>query len=264
MLRQALEAAPAGHYRQPFSVATPLLSLAVRLASVCKLWRQAAVQATAALDELELEFTSNMEPSFLSPLLAQLLQTRASLRMESTLLAAPEAPGFLQLARPRELALVECSSACQAVAANLACCTSLQQLHCYNSAVPLAYPPNLRKLRVDFCSSPLHGEATALLRRLRSLPRLTDLSVGLLSFADMPTRIPHLDALTSLTFRVELWPAVEPFSLEALQQAADEGISTALEVSLWESNDYHIDEGPSSSQPQTGRSFGLPWLRCQR
>ena len=218
-------------FHQPLGRASATLALAIRLASVCKLWRCAAVQATQRVLQPDLNPCAGMEPRFLSPLLADLVAGRRTLSMACPLQAAPRAPAWIERAGPGKLTIEGTSHRRVALGAGLACCKSLGSFHCLNVKLP-SFPPNLHTLCVDYTTGFQRGSGRKMLRDLPRLTRLEHLTLLCANSAALPDHIPYPASLRFLTLSTALMPGDSVGSLAALCQAAEQGVSTQLGVGL--------------------------------
>ena len=250
-----LSQAPTGSSRALFGEATPALALAVRLAGVCKLWRRAAAQATCAMGRLQgVQPASQMQPRFLSPLLAELLQGRRRLWLDSTLLVAPNASAFLDIAKPKELVVSGPGSASAAVGATLAKCSSILRLMVVNGLVLTQYPQGVQSLTVSFCTGGLLDQGTAVLESVRCLPQLAELSLDFCAPDALPCSLPQLPCLRRLVISISVWPDNMCGSLGLLEAAAEQGVHVHLaffnrhDEDFWEMDEESDSE---SEAPQT-------------
>ena len=230
-----LQQADASHEGQHFrSQAT--LAAAVQLASMCKAWRAAAVQACAALPDLSVQPFSSLAPGYLSHLLADLARGR-HIALHSPLLAAPTVPAFLQRARLASLSTMGPMPGAafeDALAGN----TSLRRLSYWDGIEAFGtwygcrLPPGLHSLDVHLRGNGASREAAALLQRVHSLPSLTELTLGLSSWElelPAPSRL-QLGHLKQLIVCIEYHVGCVDFS--ALQAAAGQAVSVAIRVTM--------------------------------
>ena len=242
VLGHVLQQAGTGDYDQPFGPASAVLARALQLASVCTLWREAAVHAARSLPELDLYTHRNLQPQYLSPLLAALVAGRRSMRMDSSLFDWHLAR-FLELTGIVELTLCGWWTPYEDEAGWLGSWTTLRRLSVLNYSpglvwdgiMPSAFPNGLQSLTMSFGGSPVHHEAGELLERLQGLPALAELHLAFLKSQDLPEHIPHLPLLRRLTVSFQLGPDTQSVSLPALQRAM-QGVSLVLEVRITSSD----------------------------
>ena len=234
VLGQVLQQAGTGQYDEPFGPASAVLASALQLASVSTLWREAAVHTSRLLPDLELRTYRDLNPLFLSPLLA----AWRSMYMRCPLYATPAVPAFLELSGLVELTLDGWWTPSEAEAGWLGGCTTLRRLSVLNCSpgftgeakVPSAFPVSLHALTVGFAGSPVRNSAAALLQRLQGLPALTELGLAFTDF-QLPAHIPHFASLRRLTVNFDVWPGARAVSLPALHKALP-GVKLVLEVHL--------------------------------
>ena len=238
------------HY-DPFGRQSAVLAQAVRLASVCKLWRRATARATRALSQLDyVQPDVEVPPHFLSTLLAELVAGRC-LELVDTLLVAPNTAAFLELAAPCELVAYGAEPASAALGAVLANCSSIVRLQVVG-LVLTQYPPRLQFLTVSFDPSPGREQAGAALEALQCLPQLAELSLGFNVPDDLPCSLPQLPCLRRLSVGVSVWPNTPLSSLMLLETAAARGVRTELGLSFHSEQGWQQDwESGEESEPWT-------------
>ena len=241
---------PEGNRRssgQLFGPATAALARAIQLASVSTLCRCAAVLAVSALPEHKMRPSRNLEPVYLSALLAQLVAGRQSLRLACPLLTSPRVPSFLERARPSEL--VACGPAHfahepvqenAAVGQVLVRCTSVLRLECDHGLLPSALPPKLQALSLSLQLLGASADASSLLQALPALPDLAELKLEYTSCEHVPEHLPHLTALRQLSVTIMPSPGQLPCSLRALREVAERGASVSLAVHMLCEDDIDI------------------------
>ena len=132
---------------QPLGPSTALLRAAVNLASVCRAWRAAAVQAVQAWPSLDLAPDAWLWPAYLSPLLADLVKERHMV-LPCPLLTASEAASFVERASPQRLHAHGPTTASWAVGQSLTHCTCLREVVLTGGLVPSRFPRSLQFLVV--------------------------------------------------------------------------------------------------------------------
>ena len=241
--QQLLRQAPDGEWGNIFSRDTPKLALAVQLASVCRLWRQAAAIAGHSTPQLEHLCAFDAAQGYLSPLLAELGAGRRTLLLSDVALTGPTGVTYLELARPGELRVYNSAVGCTDPGATLARCLSLRRLSCSAGLLPSAFPPRLQALHVELPMGQrsqdgalaCRQQTSVLLSSLQALPELAELSLQYQTSSSLPEHALQLPpALRSLNFSFEYRFRDSVGSLAALQQAAAQGIKVALQVRLWE------------------------------
>ena len=217
---------------EPFGFGTAVLRCAIHRASVCKLWRQAAVQMDEAL---ELEY---LHPSqgpatakcCLSVLAGELVQGCPSISLLQPQLADPVLPGFLEAARHTVLSMYKhCKE--PHVFVDLSGCTSLQRLECFG-ILPGAYPPCLRTLEV-FLPHDVPPEVALRMPSLLSLASLAQLTLHHgRQGVHLSEKLSSLPALQSLRISVKCEPRTGRCSFSALQAIAACGVRVQVEINL--------------------------------
>ena len=91
---------PPHRAHNPFGEASAALHTALVLACTCRVWRQAAAQATQAL---QLALNMREARAYLSPLLGELVAGCRGAKLHAELFAASSALSFLDMARPTTL-----------------------------------------------------------------------------------------------------------------------------------------------------------------
>ena len=228
----------ASRARQHFHSCQATLAAAVQLASVCKDWRAAAVQAFAALPDATMQPRSSLAPGYLSPLLADLARGR-HIALHSPLLAALTVPAFLQRARLASLitmGLMPGADFEDALAGN----TSLRRLSYWDIDEPhcswygCRLPPGLHSLVMHLRGNGASREAAALLQRVHCLLSLTDLTLCL-SIWELELPAPsllQLGHLKQLIVCIEYHVGCVFVDLSALQAAARQGVRVAIRVTM--------------------------------
>ena len=227
---------------RPLGPASATLARATQLASVCKLWRQAAVLAMEAHGELRLEPKPDTEPCLLTTLVADLAHV-CHLYLYSGFLAASPVPAFLERA---QLAGLETSGPPPEGAAfskALAACTPLKRLT-YEDETALSVtwssiqlPPSLCSLDAYICGIGGDYEAANVLGSVQHLPCLTQLNLSVSGSFTMTIAAPglQLDQLKQLNVRLEFRADIsgaEHWDLSALRLAAVQGVQVALTISV--------------------------------
>ena len=181
-----------------------------------------AARELPQLDELRPH--SELPPRYLSSrLLAELVVGRSSVSLT-----------YLEL---RPLGRMRVSSAQDASAGFgyvLARCHSLWRL-CGSWLLPCIYSPSSQAPEADSDPPSSSQQASALLAGLQSLPRLTKRSLNYPHSELQPVHLTPLPpALRSLTLNLYFWSGATPSpgSLQALQQAVDQGVRVVLIVYL--------------------------------
>ena len=221
-----------------FRRASPRLTRAVQLATVSRLWRQAAVLAAADMHDLDtLCFDADLEAQELSPLLADLARGR-HLVMRVPLLTMHTMPSFLDRARPRLLTAQGPEDASAAVAALLSGCTSLDALQTHSLKLA-SLPASLRTLDVDFhrLSWP-EQQVAQVLHSLEGLHRLEMLTLRFQqSSVALGVPLPTLPALRQLEVHINAsgLGSLGVYQLSALAAAAAVGARVVLSFVLTDS-----------------------------
>ena len=129
-----------------FGKASAVLRQALQLAATCRLWRQAAIQATQALGLMVVP-GSAVPPQYLSPLLGDLV-TGCNLQLTGPILLATYLSRFLDLARPTGLSVTGADLCSKRAVVSLASATSVRVLVCLDELLPQHWPPDLESLTV--------------------------------------------------------------------------------------------------------------------
>ena len=231
------------------------LRQAIRLASVCTLWREAAADAVQSL-LLRLWPRDEAHPRWLSSLVGTLVQGCSVLCLGPQLLAAPIAPGLVQACKPDTLELYTTGQPVR-VPCDLAACTTLRRLDC-REVYPSSLPPALVWLSLGFC---LRRARPRTLRRVRALlhglPGLASLTELTLRFRGsgcsmtLTPRLSLIPALQRLDVHMELAHTSIPCDLSPLQLAAALGVQVSLHVTL---QDVDCNMGGSDSDDEEADS----------
>ena len=209
--------------------------------------------------------SSSLPSSALSPLLGQLVGACRRLWLCEPHLAAPEAAPFLQLLKPQHLIASAGSTHSPAVDETLAACPALLRLECDDGLVPRAFPPHLQVLSVDL-SDASRVDVQSLLDRLKNLPSLVKLHLRS-CFPEwcVPEHWSPLPSLRKLSFGIKLAPYDPICNLQALREAAAQGVAIALDVELWDTAELEGDDlSPECRQDLWAALTELPPLESLR
>ena len=220
--------------------------MAVRLASVCRQWRQAAADA---ISKTHLRPRSDLPPQYLSPLLGQLVAGCNTIELTEPLLAMPNVLRFLEVALPVQLLIGDewpyagSAQHIAAVGAALARCTSVQRLRCPDQLLPPTWPPNLQDLTTGCLYHPYYEERLrrALLQSLQGLPCLARLTLrhfgGLEAVLAQPDCFAGLTALRQLIVHLQTLCGMQLLGITSLSAAVSRGIWVGLHLErLWPSS----------------------------
>ena len=181
---------------------SPALRVAMTLASVSRLWREAAVQAVQLRLGGGVSFlNSSLQPEQLSPLLARFLHACPHMHLERPLLSAPEAARFLDAAAPQMLYASGPFSASAAVSEVLARCEGVHKLYCRRGLAPTRFPSDLQDLTLRLDDRAVSEHLALFLLGVSALPCHLDLRVDLpsIGFVARPDPFPNLSHTRSLT-----------------------------------------------------------------
>ena len=242
-----------GTCHEPFGQLSPLLATAIRLATVCSLWRTAVVDACRSLPSFDVRPHRNLNSLYLTSLLAELVSGGRRIILDSSsLVTAPSLPAFLQIAQPAELQAsgIEDGSLSEAIGR----CTSLVELQC-SYFCPTSIPASLRVLSLE---ADYRGGVNALLRSLQGHSKLAELTLSCSMCDELPEHLPHLPSLRELSVNISVYPGETPCNLQILHDAAAQGIGLRLDVYLSD-HDWCWDEAWSMQGFWSGLA-GLPTL----